>query len=172
MIDGYDDSQEITKILLAEKVIKSKSQTSALRLVQSDMKLIRDASEAKRYVERRLHALRKFRAIANDDSEIEFEQVTPKGETVTITQPRWPAGVRVRALHYYTLEAEAVARVSFIDVTGKRKQKTDGAEKTPRFKGLVPLDLSELSDEDRAAVTKAIKSHPGAEGGEQGGAPN
>lgn len=172
MIDGREDSREIAQILLAEKVLASKSAASALRLVQADLKLLRDTTEAKRYVERRLDALRRFRTIANDASEVSYDVVTPKGDTVTVSKPRWPAGVRVRALHYYTLEAEAIARVAGIDVSGKRKAKSDGDQKKQPFRGVVPVDLSELPEADREAVTKAMKSHPGAGGGEEGGVPN
>lgn len=169
MVEGYDDAGAIAERLLSDGTITSKSIESATRLVQSDLALIRDVTEQKRYVERRLFALRKFRAIAEDDSRIEFEMVTPKGDTVTVSKPRWPAAVRTRALAYFSEEAAAIARVMTVDVAGKGKRKgTDGA--VQRHRGCVPIDLSELPEDEREAIAEAMRRVPGGEGGED--APN
>jgi hypothetical protein len=173
MIDGHDSAEDIAKILLADGSMQSKSVDSATRLVRSDIALLSDVTEQKRYVARRLLALRHFRRIAEDDSEISFEIVTPKGETVTLTKQRWPANARVRALQLFSEEATALARIACVDVTGKRKQ--GDPKKGARFTGTVAIDLSELPEPERDAIRKAMKSHPGAgeEGkDDDGGAPN
>jgi hypothetical protein len=172
LVDGYEDAATIARLLLDEGVMKSKSGASATRLVQSDMTLIRDVNEQRRYVERRLFALREFRRIARDDSEIEFDMVTPKGETVTMRKPRWPAGVRERALHHFSEEAEALARIAGVDVTGKRKTSAD--RKAGRYVGCVQLDLSGLAPDDQKAIADATQNFPGGakDGGRDDGAPN
>lgn len=173
MIEGHDEPVVMARLLLDEGTIESKSLESATRLVRSDVALIRDASEQQRYVERRLFALRRFRRIAEDESEVQFDVVTPKGETVTMSKPRWPAAIRVRALHHFGEEAEAIARIAAVDVTGKRKPK-DNSKNGARYTGTVPIDLSALDEADRKAIAEAMQRHPGAgeDDGKGGGAPN
>jgi hypothetical protein len=125
------------------------SRHAALRWVQSrvmqqrseaspaKVKKLQRTAETERYERQLEDAIRSKREIERDDSMIQREVVTPKGDVITVSEPRWPAAQREKASTARAAIAEKLALVRGVDTKGAAIGAAEGdpadpgAEKKP-----------------------------------------
>ncbi len=121
---------EICDVLREEGLLLGLNRSSALRLIQEQVKSIREEAEpeailalqipaeTERYRQRLLKAAREQLAIIESDESADRQVVTPKGNVVTVQEPRWPASVKQKAIKDYAAISEKLARLDGVDVAG------------------------------------------------------
>lgn len=122
---------EICDILCDEGLFDERSSPAAnLRWVQDRVKMLRagaepDAilrlqrpAETERYRQQLLRAQREVLDIIESDDTVQREAVTPKGDVVTVEEPKWSSAEKNKALKTFVAVAEKLALVNSVAVKG------------------------------------------------------